>query len=186
MSLKVIPYTWRRLLHPNVYFSDDTSWPTFTYQERYMLFLFKCPETTSDVRAVLLSNLFEVKLCSGSSLARSWVQHLTLPFPAAYVCLAETLKKDDLSQQIIQAFDFLCEEDVIRTRLSSKAHKGESLVTLHDSPATEKSCGRKEREFVGPALRMDPASTTALRLLNSYLHLNSALVGIRKRKLNFC
>lgn len=126
------------------------------------------------------------KLCSGSSLAWSWVQHLTLPFPAAYACLSETLKKDDLSQQIIQAFYFLWEEDVIRTWLSSKAHTGEPLVPLHDSPAAEKSCGRKECEFVGPALRMNPASTTALQLLNSYLQLNPALLSIWKRKLKFC
>lgn len=134
MSLKVIPYTWRRLLHPNVYSSDNTSWPTFTYRERYMLFLFKCPETISDAWAVLLSNPFEVKLCSGSSLARSWVQDLTLPFPAVYACLAETLKKDNLSQQIIQTFDFLWEERVIRTQMSSKAHKGELLVLLQWQP----------------------------------------------------
>lgn len=186
MSLKVIPYIWRRLLHPNVYFSDYTSWPTFTYQGRYMLFLFKCPETISDAWAVLLSNLFEVKLRSGSSLTWSWVEHLTLPFPGACAHPAETLKRDDLSQQIIQVFYFLWEEDVTRTQMSSKAHKGEPLVPLHDSPAAEKPHGRKNHEFVGPALKTIPASTTTLWLLNSYLQLNPAFLSIWKRKLKFC
>lgn len=183
--MKLMPYTWRRLLHPNVYFFDDTSWPTFTYKGRYRLFLSKCPESISDVWTLLLSNWFKGKLCFGSSLAERWVQHITLYFPVAFICLVGTLKKDNLSQQVIQVFDFLW-EDVIRARVSSKVHKGELLTMVHDSPTAEKSHGRKEPEPVGPALRMNPASTPVLWLLSSYLQLNPALLSIWKRELKFC
>ena len=70
--------------------------------------------------------------------------------------------------------------------MSAKARKGELLVPLHDSPASGKSRGRKKHEFVGRALRMNPAPTTVLRLLNSYLQLNPALLSIQKGKLKFC
>lgn len=71
---------------------------------------------------------------------------------------------------------------MIRTWMSSRVCKEELPVLLHGSPSAEKSCRRKEHEFVGTEIRMNLESTTAVQLLNSYLKLNPALLSIQKKR----
>lgn len=151
MSLKVILCTWSRLLHPNVYFSGDTGWPTFAYQGKYKLFLSKCPETIPNELAELFEVIFWVQPDRELSSTPCTPFSSSLWVPG---CSSEL--KQSLPKKVTAGFDFVRKEDVIRLWMSSRAHKGELLVLLHGRSAGKSSW----RNFVGPALRMNSASTT--------------------------